>query len=365
MSQKHRKVINIGIGFDNQTILHDGLGEFGFQLGSRIARQAPELKRRYGLEFHFHMRRDLHGLFGESVQYIKHGRRQSKLHFRRDSFSLWHTLNQHVRYAAPIFTDHWMMTVHDFNFLYDPVIKPKEKRRLKLKDWLKMRRIDSIVAISDYVAEDVRTKFSYSKVSRIYNGARDPSNHRKKRIGGLTPGEFFFHLSRMAPSKNPRAILELASYWRDHDFVLAGPSSPDVEAVKKLATLRRLENVHFYSDISEGQKEWLYANCKAFLLPSYTEGFGLPLIEAMKFGKPIFASNRTCLPEIGGDCAFYWNSFDHDEMKQTIIDGLNRWDSVPELRVAAKQRADSFSWEDCANSYIKYYLKVLGLDAAN
>lgn len=361
MDDAQKKIIKIGIGFDNQTILHDGLGEFGFQLGTHISKVAPELRRKYGIQFYFHMRRNLHGLFGESVNYLKHGRRQSKIHFRSDHFSLWHTLNQHVRYAAPIFTKHWMMTVHDFNFLYDPDVKTKEKRKQRFKDWLKLRRVDSVVAISDYVAQDVLTKFSFRNVIRIYNGARDPSGHRPKRVGGLVPNQFFFHLSRMAPSKNPRAILELAAYWRDQDFVLAGPSSPEVESVKRLAALRRLDNVHFFTDVSERQKEWLYANCRAFLLPSFTEGFGLPVIEAMKFGKPVFASNRTCLPEIGGDCAFYWSSFDHDQMKQIIIDGLKRWDDSSILRAATKDRAASFSWESCGTAYVERYLELLGL----
>lgn len=54
----------------------------------------------------------------------------------------------------------------------------------------------------------------------------------------------------------------------------------------------------------------LYESCVAFLFPSITEGFGLPVIEAMSFGTPVFLSNSSSLPEVGGNEAFYWNSYE-------------------------------------------------------
>lgn len=56
--------------------------------------------------------------------------------------------------------------------------------------------------------------------------------------------------------------------------------------------------------IEQTEKIWLYRNCQAFLFPSRGEGFGLPVIEAMQFGKAVFISNYTCLPEISNGFAF-------------------------------------------------------------
>ncbi len=63
-------------------------------------------------------------------------------------------------------------------------------------------------------------------------------------------------------------------------------------------------------------KQFYLSKCHAFVFPSIREGFGLPPIEAMHFGKPIFLSNKTSLPEIGGEHCYYWDNFDPEYMKK-------------------------------------------------
>src|SRR5690606_37805666 len=79
--------------------------------------------------------------------------------------------------------------------------------------------------------------------------------------------------------------------------------------------------------VSDEAKQYYLENCTAFLFPSIREGFGLPPIEAMKFDKPVFLSNLTSLPEIGGDAAFYWDNFDPYYMKTFLFSKLNDFDN--------------------------------------
>ncbi|MDR1503135.1 MAG: glycosyltransferase [Prevotella sp.] len=88
---------------------------------------------------------------------------------------------------------------------------------------------------------------------------------------------------------------------------------------------KKIGNVFLSGVIDAPEKVWMYRNCEAFLFPSKFEGFGLPLIEAMLFGKPVFSSRYTSLPEVGNKYAFFWDNFDAKHMKEVVEKNLNRF----------------------------------------
>jgi glycosyltransferase involved in cell wall biosynthesis len=168
---------------------------------------------------------------------------------------------------------------------------------------------------------------------------------------------FLFHLSRMSPSKNPKALIGLAAHWPDMTFVLCGPQSHEV---RQLRDSVRLPNVQFHLGINDAHKAWAYAQCSGFLFPSLTEGFGLPPIEAMHFGKPTFLARRSCLPEIGGDAAEYFDDFQPSAMRRVVEQGLLRHER--ENRAAVVQaHAAQFDWDVCARRYLDLYRRLLRL----
>jgi glycosyltransferase involved in cell wall biosynthesis len=93
------------------------------------------------------------------------------------------------------------------------------------------------------------------------------------------------------------------------------------------------------------------------VFPSISEGFGLPVIEAMYFGKPVILSTHTSLPEIGGREAYYFQNFDPDEMNKVVVTALNEYDLNKADRI--KQWATQFNWENSANQYLDLYSKLL------
>jgi glycosyltransferase involved in cell wall biosynthesis len=101
-------------------------------------------------------------------------------------------------------------------------------------------------------------------------------------------------------------------------------------------------------------------NCTAFLFPSIREGFGLPPIEAMSFGKPVFLSDKTSLPEIGGEVSNYWTNFDPEYMKEVLLNGLSHFESNKiEIETLLKKRAASFDWKVAAAQYFDVYKQIL------
>jgi glycosyltransferase involved in cell wall biosynthesis len=351
-----QRIVNIGISFGPLRKLHDGLGEFSVQLGQRLAARAGELAAQHGIRFHFHMREERFGLFGDGVRYLAMRPVQRVLHVARPRFDLWHKLNQHIAHRAPVGTRRRLVTVHDFNYLY-----AKSGASLALHAFKGRRKLagtDHVVTDTRFVADDVRSHAGFTgPVDTIHLGARSLVGDPQEAVPEVAPGSYLFHLSRMAASKNVSAILDLAAIWPEQRFVLAGPASGSVEATRAEVGARGLANVRVLPGVSDAQKAWLFANCAGFLFPSLTEGFGLPPLEAMHFGKPAFLSDRTCLPEIGGEVARYFHDFDAPSMRRVVEGGLAEA-RRPGRADAIRRHAARFSWDACADAYLALYLRL-------
>ncbi len=249
------------------------------------------------------------------------------------------------------------MTVHDLNYVYKPnrFSVWRDHRRARAL----MRRSDYLVAISEYTASDLRRHLHWTgPLEVIHNGARNLTGVAPRPLPGFeSPTRpFLFHLSRMSRSKNPQAILGLAAAWPEMDFLFCGPPTDDARA---LEATTHLPNVHFRFAISDAQKAWAFGHCAGFLFPSLTEGFGLPPIEAMQFGKPVFLSRLTSLPEVGGDAAYYFDDWDPAAMRRVVDAGLAR--GADPVRVAeVKAHAARFDWAQAADRYLALYLRLLG-----
>lgn len=355
----------VGISLGGIDGLHDGLGEFALQIGQRIARAAPEWRERHRVAFFFHLRERLTGLFGADVGYLPVSRWQRVRHVQPERYALWHSLHQLNKTRPPLACGPRVVTVHDLNYLYGRNAFSTWRHHRRTQALL--ARTDQVVAISEYTAADVRRHLGWQgPLEVILNGARSFVGHPQRPLDGwpAAPGAqtrlFLFHLSRMSPSKNPQAIVELARVWPEMTFVMCGPQGHDS---RRLRDAVRLPNLQFHLGIDDAQKAWAYAHCAGFIFPSLTEGFGLPPIEAMHFGKPVFLARRTSLPEVGGPLASYFDEFDPATMRQVVEAGL-AGARVPGHAEAVKAYASRFDWDRAADAYLALYARLLGLPPA-
>lgn len=112
-------------------------------------------------------------------------------------------------------------------------------------------------------------------------------------------------------------------YFPEYDLYICGDAHfAYAEEVRNLIRENQLTNVFLTDVISQSEKIWLYRNCEAFLFPSEGEGFGLPVVEAMQFGKAVFAANRTSLPEVCNGHAIMWEHLDTEFMVESIREHL-------------------------------------------
>ena len=353
--EARRIIISLG----NIGTLHDGLGEFSVQIGQRIAAQAALLREQHGLGMAFHLREKFFGLFGTAVDYVGVNRWQRWRQMHAGPCALWHSLHQLNKTLPARGAAVRLLTVHDLSYLYGRNAFSTwrhHQRTLAL-----MRRTDAVVAISQYTAGDVQRRLGWQgPLEVILNGARSFVTAPREPLPGWFADDarpFLFHLSRMTASKNPGAIIGLARAWPQMRFVLCGPAN---EHSQRLANESRLPNLEFHLGISDAQKAWAYAHCSGFLFPSLTEGFGLPPIEAMHFGKPTFLARRTCLPEIGGDAADYFDSFDAAAMRHVVEQGLARANQ-PGHADTVRTHAARFNWDTAAQAYLGLYRRLLAL----
>lgn len=358
--------VHIGISLGGIGSLYDGLGEFATQIGSHVATCAVDWRERLGIRFTFHCRERLFGSFGGDVDYLPVTRWQRMRHVQPCRYAIWHSLHQLNKTQAPQGAEVRLLTVHDLNYLYgrNAFSTWRHHRRTRAL----ARRTDHIVAISEHTAADVRQHLHWTgPLEVIHRGPRDFLSVQPEPVPEFAgfagfagfdaaPRPFLFHLSRMSPSKNPDALLALAASWPEMDFLFCGPPTDEAQA---LMAANRLPNAHFSLGISAAQKAWAFRHCAGFLFPSLTEGFGLPPVEALQFGKPVFLSRLTSLPEVGGDAAFYFDDWAPSAMRQVVEAGLRRA-AEPGHADAMRAQAARFDWVALADAYLALYLRLLG-----
>ena len=276
---------------------------------------------------------------------------------------LYHVSNQLTHYAPRSFRLPVLTTVHDLNCIHYTETRD-------IRDWLlrhtedAIRHSTRIVTISEAARKDICAYYDLTPadVDMVYNGV-DVYDGPVTAPEKIPEGKFLLYLGRIDGSKNIHVLPALLD-GNDYRLVIAGrPEKTDRETPRILAEARRwgcLDRVYFAGPVSEPVKHWYIGHCEAFLFPSLAEGFGLPVIEAMRYGKPVFCSDRTALPEIGGDCVFYFNhDFEPRAMQEELRNGLAafRAGELPPEKIIARTKL--FSWEKAAKEYYDIYEKML------
>ena len=344
------KILAVSLG--PLTSFEAGLGEFARRLGEGLAARAPEW-RSLGIKLCFHMEQRLHGAFGDAVSYLAYRPRDRFVPWRLAGCVLWHSTFQHNITRPPTGVRHRILTVHDLNYRYSG-LRPGPLRDRALTR-IAIGRSTSLVTISRYVAHDVARNAGWRGPLRtIYNGATDLTNLPQQAVSDLSGRKFFLHVSRMARSKNVGAIIDLARAWPDRTFVLVGPAWGHSKRVHDELS-GTMPNLRVLLGVDDSVKAWLLANCEAFLFPSLTEGFGLPPLEAMHFGTPVFLSDRTSLPEVGGTQAGYFREFSAPAMRKLMELELPR---LQASREATRRWAQTFTWDRCLAGYVKLYAEA-------
>lgn len=226
-------------------------------------------------------------------------------------------------------------------------------------------KTDAIITISDYVKRDVADfcNISTDKITTTYLAA-DPLPTPAKPVKGLNADtQFLMYVGRPMPHKNLERLIQsfkvLQSTHPDLKLVLAGKKDTNYQLIEDSVNRQGIANVIFTDFISDEQLRWLYEHCQAYILPSLSEGFGLPGLEAMMHGAPVVSSDATCLPEVYGEAAHYFNPLDVQDMTKAINAVLTDAKLRQQLITKGKKQAAAYSWQRMAKQTLAVYEEVL------
>lgn len=345
--------------------LNSGFGQFNFNLAKALSEETEFLSEHQVILNcnNIKAKKELAGIMSFN-RYIPITRYP---YFRiKKNYSLWHSVNQNTKIEPASLNMPYLLTIHDVNFLEEETGKRLDFRINQLKN--KVQRSAAIVYVSEFAKKHTRANFDIPVVPEyvIYNGNNFDSNVLKNTTTNhpnYVPNKpFIFSIGQVLEKKNFHTLIEMLRFLDDTVLVIAGgKKTAYAELLNEKIRYYNLENrVVLLGNISETDKIFYYKNCLAFAFPSLREGFGLPVLEAMTFGKPIFLSNKTALPEIGGEHSFYWENFDPQHMANVFEEGMHKFENNKNLFTAAYfDRSKQFSWKNAAKQYIQVYKSIL------
>jgi len=277
---------------------------------------------------------------------------------------LWHATNQMSKYLPVDDRVPMVLTIHDLTFLHETPHGEQPRRiERKLADMqAKVDRAAAIVTDSQYVADDVKAHLAVGTrpVHVVHLGLPPPPAAAATRPTFVPAGPFLLTVGNCLAHKNFHVLLDLVDRLPEVRLVIAGKKqTPYGEFLGREIARRGLEQrVIMPGEVSDADRQWLYEHCDAFLFPSLTEGFGFPALEAMQCGKPTFLSPTTCLPEIAGANAFYFEAFGAASMLATYEAGMAAFRGDPGFTHRIRAHAASFRWQETARGYLRVYESI-------
>jgi glycosyltransferase involved in cell wall biosynthesis len=254
----------------------------------------------------------------------------------------------------------------------------------KLTIWAGVKRAKKVIAVSKFTKDDIVRHFKIKpeKIEVIYEGVANLAKGRDSLFAAKLETEetlsgynikdpFLLYVGNAYPHKNLEGLidvfLELIKNNSDSRLVLVGKEDYFYKRIKEYAEAKNLwkendlENskVIFPGYVPDAKLEILFKRARVYVFPSFYEGFGLPPLEAMAKGCPVVSSNKTCLPEVLGDAAIYFNPGDREEMKSQIEKVISDENLRQELIKKGLEQVKKYSWWEAARETLKVYKEVL------
>ena len=285
-----------------------------------------------------------------------------------------------VHYAPRFITIPLVLGIMDLSFLFFPDMF-RSRDLFKLKQWTmySVKKAKRIIAISQSTKNDILKKYHISpdKVTVIYPGITNYELRIKKlkttysKIAqkyGIV-GDYILYVGTLQPRKNIVRLIEAfhlvskrqtANGKRLLQLVIVGKKGWLYDTIfAKVKDLGIEDRVIFTGFVPDEELPILYAHATCFCLVSLYEGFGFPVLEAMKEGTPVVASNVSSLPELVADAGILVNPEDVTDIAHGIIDVLKMKDEDRmKLITRGKKQAAKFTWEKTARETLKVLEEV-------
>lgn len=264
---------------------------------------------------------------------------------------------------APVFvplSKKLVLTIHDVAFLtYPKSFSLLFRIYYRFIVPINVKRAAVIITVSQSSKSEIEKYYTAAigKIEVIHLGV----GCRYKVLPGVKKKKQILYVGSMNERKNFTGILKAFSLMNNSDYklVMAGNFSSnfalDKNARKLLAVSVRNKNIQFITSVSDDELVRLYNESEVFVFPSFYEGFGLPVLEAMACGTPVVCSNCFSLPEVGKDAVIYCNPNDIEDIKEKIELIINNKMLQTNMIHMGLARAKIFIWEKSADRHLELF----------
>lgn len=281
-------------------------------------------------------------------------------------------------------TDHYIypyekaekiITIHDLTFLKFPkysteIVKSYTGRIERCLKWT-----NAVMTFSKNTKQDIVDFFNVdpSAIYIIPQASRYSNNYLAPQLTQDNPisiekhldSPYFLFVSTLEPRKNILNLIKAFEYLKtnydiSHQLILIGKKGWGYHhIVNHIGQSPFKQNIHHLDYVSDKSLATFYNQAEIFIYPSFYEGFGLPILEAMTLGSPVITSNTSSLPEVAGDAALYVDPHNYYELARMMLKVLKNPDLRQEMIKRGRRRADKFSWRNTALETLSVYKSVL------
>jgi glycosyltransferase involved in cell wall biosynthesis len=284
----------------------------------------------------------------------------------------------HVQYTGPLFTKvPLVVSVHDVSYLeYPQYFTPQRARQLRITVKRTVESAGAVLTVSEYSRRAILRHYRIDpeKVVVVPNAVSSEFRPIERQTAqaalqakfGLS-GPFILMVGDLQPRKNHLGLLhafeELTRAYPQllHHLVFVGKDTWYTKEVRRAIERSSVKDrVHLTGFVNDADLIHFYGACDLFVFPSFYEGFGLPILEAMACGRAVVCSNTTAMPEVANAAGILFDPGSVREMTRAMADVLLDHDLRQRLERLGGNRAALFSWEQAALKTLDVYLSVAG-----
>lgn len=271
----------------------------------------------------------------------------------------------------------FVVTIHDLIISHYPTTRATTRNHLiyglkllfyRLIVKRAARRAEKVIAVSQFTKDDICKLLGVAseKVAVTYEGVDLPENTGTACEASLSQlgigDKFLLYVGSAYPHKNLEKLLQAFAKLPDgFQLVLVGKDGFFYQRLRKYVMENFDESVSsrivFAGYQDDDALACLYKSAALYVFPSLIEGFGLPPLEAAHYGLPVVSSNASCLPEILGEGARYFDPENIDEMARIISEVLENDRLRQDLATNGRENLKRFSWDDCARKTLEVLAK--------
>ena len=268
-----------------------------------------------------------------------------------------------------------LVTIHDLTHITDRTFRRTLPSLVYARPMLKVasHKADHIITDSEFTKRQIVDRLGVrpEKVIMIHLGVSSHfrvCNHEEAFRAASSALQlrrpYLLYIGALKPHKNLPTLIRAFALLRARkkvELLLIVGDDPKWKKglVSLCSQLGIADRVSFVPFVGYELLPKVYAGADLLVMPSFIEGFGLPVLEAMACGTPVICSRAASLPELAGDAAEFFEPSSVDDLAEAVERVLNSPERQAVLRQKGLERAKQFSWEECARRHIEVYRKVL------